>query len=357
VAVRLRPVLSSLPAYVPGRNVPGAIKLASNETPHPPLPHVVERIAAAAAAANRYPDASAVELTRALAERHGVDPAHVAVGCGSVSLCTQLVQAVADADEEVVYAWRSFEAYPIITAVSGASSVQVPLTDYAHDLTAMSDRITGKTRLVLVCNPNNPTGTAVRRHELVDFLRTVPEDVVVALDEAYREYVRDPDVPDGLTLLGRHPNLVVLRTFSKAYGLAGLRVGYAIAADPAVATALKQTQVPFAVTTVAQQAALASLEPAAEQQLRMRTEEVARERARVRTALRGLGYDVPPTEANFVWVPLGERTLAWAAGCEERRVIVRPFAGAGARVTVSTPEENDAFLAAAEELAPVGLAR
>jgi histidinol-phosphate aminotransferase len=356
VTVRLRPVLSSLPAYVPGRNVPGAIKLASNETPHPPLPYVVERIAAAAATSNRYPDASASELSNALAARYGVDPAQVAVGCGSVSLCTQLVQAVADADEEVVYAWRSFEAYPIITAVSGASSVQVPLTGHTHDLAAMAERITGKTRLILVCNPNNPTGTVVRRAELADFLKAVPEDVVVALDEAYREYVRDPDVPDGLTLLDGHPNLVVLRTFSKAYGLAGLRVGYAIAGDPAVARALRQTQVPFAVTSVAQQAALASLEGPAGEQLRMRTEQVAGERVRVRDALRGFGYDIPPTEANFVWVPLGERTLDWAVGCEQRRVIVRPFAGAGARVTVSTPEENDQFLAAAEELAPVALA-
>jgi len=335
--------------------VPGAIKLASNETPHPPLPHVVQRIAAAAAAANRYPDASAAELTRALADRHGVDASRVAVGCGSVSLCTQLVQAVADADEEVMYAWRSFEAYPIITAVSGASPVQVPLHDQRHDLAAMAERITGKTRLVLVCNPNNPTGTVVHHDELLDFLKAVPEDVVVALDEAYHEYVRDPAVPDGLALLDRHPNLVVLRTFSKAYGLAGLRVGYAIAADPSLARALRQTQVPFAVTTVAQEAALASLEPAAEEQLQMRTDEVARERVRVRDVLRGFGYDVPPTEANFVWVPLGERTVEWAAGCEERRVIVRPFAGAGARVTVSTPKENDAFLAAAKELAPVAL--
>jgi histidinol-phosphate aminotransferase len=318
---------------------------------------VVQRIAEAAAAANRYPDATCAELTGALADRFGVDPSRVAVGCGSVSLCTQLTQAVADADEEVVYAWRSFEAYPIITAVSGASSVQVASRDYTHDLAAMADRISGKTRLVLVCNPNNPTGTVVRRGELVDFVKAVPEDVVVALDEAYREYVRDPDVVDGLTLLDEHPNVVVLRTFSKAYGLAGLRVGYAIAADRTVAAALKQTQVPFALTTVAQQAALASLEAPAEEQLRMRTEEVARERVRVRAALRGFGYDVPPTEANFVWVPLGDRTVAWAAGCEERRVIVRPFAGDGCRVTVSTPAENDAFLAAAEELAPVALAR
>jgi histidinol-phosphate aminotransferase len=352
VSVHLRSVLSSLPAYVPGRTVAGAIKLASNETPHPPLPHVIDRIAEAAQSANRYPDSHSSALVAALADKYGVDADRVAVGCGSVSLCTQLTQAVADADDEVVYAWRSFEAYPIITAVSGASSVQVPLYDYTHDLDAMAERITGKTRLVFVCNPNNPTGTVVTREALIAFLRRVPEDVVVALDEAYREFVRDPEVPDGLTLLDEHPNLVVLRTFSKAYGLAGLRVGYAVAADPALTAALRQTHVPFSVTTVAQEAALASLEPAAEAQLHHRVAEVVTERDRVRDTLRGYGYDVPPTQANFVWVPLGEATAAWAAACEERKVIVRGFAGHGARVTVSTPEENERFLAAAAELAP-----
>jgi histidinol-phosphate aminotransferase len=350
VSIHLRPVLSTLPAYVPGRTVPGAIKLASNETPHPPLPHVIERIAAAAASANRYPDTNSVALTAALAARFGVDTSRVAVGCGSVSLCTQLVQAVADADEEVIYAWRSFEAYPIIAAVSGASSIQVPLRDHVHDLDAMAERITGKTRLIFVCNPNNPTATAVRRDALITFLRQVPEDVVVALDEAYREFVTDPSVPDGTTLLDEHPNVLVLRTFSKAYGLAGLRVGYAIASDPAVTTALRQTQVPFAVTTVAQEAALASLEPAAEAQLASRVAEVVVERDRVRDALVSFGYDVPPTQANFVWLALGDATAKWVAGCEERGVIVRGFAGHGARVTVSTAAENDRFLAAAHDL-------
>ncbi len=351
MSVRLRPMLSSLPAYVPGRTVPGAIKLASNETPHPPLPHVVERIAAAGANANRYPDSHSSALVAALAEKYGVDAARVAVGCGSVSLCTQLVQAAADADEEVLYAWRSFEAYPIIAAVSGASSAQVPLRDHVHDLAAMSERITGKTRVVFVCNPNNPTGTVVHRDELRAFLRRVPDDVVVALDEAYREFVRDPDVPDGLELLDEFDNLVVLRTFSKAYGLAGLRVGYAIAADPALIAAIRQTHVPFSVTTVAQEAALASLEAPAERQLQERVAEVVGERERVRSGLLAAGYEVPPTQANFVWLPLGEATAKWSAGCEDRKVVVRGFAGSGARVTVGTPEENDQFLAAATELA------
>jgi histidinol-phosphate aminotransferase len=348
----LRPMLETLPAYVPGRTVAGAIKLASNETPYPPLPSVVARIAEAATEVNRYPDSFATELTAALAAKYRLDVEQVRVGCGSVSLCTQLVQAVADADEEIIYAWRSFEAYPIITAVSGASAIQVPLSlDHVHDLEAMAERITGKTRLIFVCNPNNPTGTAVGRDALLAFLRAVPADVVVALDEAYREFVTDPDVPDGLALLDEFPNLIVLRTFSKAYGLAGLRVGYAVAADPALASALRQTQVPFAVTNVAQAAALASLEPQAEKELLERVAQIVEERTRVRDGLLEAGYDVPPSEANFVWLPLGDATTQWAAGCEERKVVVRAFAGAGVRVTVSSPEENDRFLAAAGELA------
>lgn len=351
----LRPALATLPAYVPGRTVPGAIKLASNETPYPPLPHVLSRIAEAAGDVNRYPDNFATELTAALAAKFGVDVDQVRVGCGSVSLCTQLVQAVVDADEEVIYAWRSFEAYPIIAAVSGASSIQVPLTgDHVHDLDAMLERITGKTRLIFVCNPNNPTGTAVGRDALVRFLQAVPSDVVVALDEAYREFVTDPAVADGLTLLDDFPNLVVLRTFSKAYGLAGLRVGYAVAAEPAIAAALRQTQVPFAVSTVAQAAALASLEPQAETQLLARVADIVAERSRVHSTLVEMGYEVAPSQANFVWLPLGEATTNWAAGCEDRQVIVRAFAGAGAgaRITISSPAENDRFLAAARDLVP-----
>ncbi|MGI8762318.1 MAG: histidinol-phosphate transaminase [Jatrophihabitantaceae bacterium] len=355
MTVNLRPVLSTLPAYVPGRTVPGSTKLASNETPYPPLPHVLERIGAAARGANRYPDNTSSELTQALAAKLGLAPERIAVGCGSVSLCTQLVQAVADADDEVLYAWRSFEAYPIIAAVSGASSVQVPLRDYAHDLDAMAERVTSKTRLIFVCNPNNPTGTAVRRAELLAFLRRVPEQVVVALDEAYREFVSDPSVPDGRRLLDEYPNVVVLRTFSKAYGLAGLRVGYALAADPAIAAALRQTQVPFAVSSVGQQAALACLEPAAEAQLMGRVAEIVAERARVRDSLLAVGYEVVPSQANFVWLPLGEAAAQWAAQCEARQVIVRAFAGHGVRVTISNAEENDRFLDAARALAPSAL--
>ncbi len=347
MTVRFRETLATVPSYVPGRSVPGSIKLASNETPYPPLPHVVDRIAAAAQEVNRYPDNFSRDLTERLAEKFGVAVDRVGVGCGSVSLCTQLVQSVADQGDEIVYAWRSFEAYPIIAAVSGASSVQVPLRDHVHHLDAMIEHITGKTRLIFVCNPNNPTGTAVSRSALESFLRRVPSDILVVLDEAYREFVTDSDVPDGTTFLDGYPNLVVLRTFSKAYGLAGLRIGYAIASDPAVITALRQTQVPFAVTYVGQAAALASLEPEAERQLLARVTEIVGERTRVANGLRELGYEVPPSEANFVWLPLGAGTVDWARGCEERKVIVRPFAGSGVRVTIGTTYENDQLLAAA----------
>jgi len=316
----LRPMLATLPAYVPGRTVPGAIKLASNETPYPPLPSVLARIAEAAADVNRYPDNASVVLTEALAAKYGVDVDQVRVGCGSVSLCTQLVQSVADADEEVIYAWRSFEAYPIIAAVSGASSIQVPLTGgHVHDLPSMAERITGKTRLIFVCNPNNPTGTAVGRDELVRFLRAVPADVVVALDEAYREFVTDPDVPDGLTLLAEFPNLVVLRTFSKAYGLAGLRVGFLIGHEP-VAAAARKTVLPFAVNGIAQAAAIASL--AAEPELLARVDQAVKERARVRDELLAQGWSVPPTEANFVWLRLGSSTC-WLTAAGPHRCASR----------------------------------
>jgi histidinol-phosphate aminotransferase len=352
----MRPVLSALPAYVPGRNVPGSIKLASNENAHGPLPHVLDRIAAAAADVNRYPDTNSSELMRALAGKFGIGVEHLVVGCGSVSLCQQLVQAAAGPTDEVIFGWRSFEAYPIITAIAGAQAVQVPLRDQVYDLPAMARAVTDRTRLIFVCNPNNPTGTAVPGVQLTEFLDQVPSDVLVVLDEAYREFVTDEKVQDGTGLLERYPNIIVLRTFSKAYGLAGLRIGYGLAADPAVATAVRQTQVPFAVTHVAQAAALASLEPEAEQQLAERVAEVVAERTRVTEGLRAAGYQLPDSEANFVWLAEGPAeqggidATAFGAGCEERGLIVRAFAGWGVRVTIGTAAENDKFLAAATDL-------
>ncbi len=227
-----RRVVQSLPAYVPGARVgvEGAYKLSSNENPFPPLPSVVDVVARAAADMNRYPDMFATDLAEALAKRHNVTPDAVVAGCGSVAVLGHVLQAFCDAGDEVVHAWRSFEAYPIAISLTGAVGVPVTLdADGRHDLPAMAAAVGPRTKVVLVCTPNNPTGPAVHADELDAFLAAVPEHVVVVLDEAYVHFVRDAAVPDGERLLATHPNLVVLRTFSKAYGLAGLRVGYALA--------------------------------------------------------------------------------------------------------------------------------
>jgi histidinol-phosphate aminotransferase len=339
--------LAALPSYVPGRTVPGAIKLASNEVPFGPLPGVVEAIAAAAADTHRYPDMGCVRLRDKLGERYGVDPARIVTGCGSVALADHLVRATClHRDDEIVYAWRSFEAYPIIAATAGATSVRVPnRPDHGHDLAAMAAAVTPRTRLVLVCSPNNPTGTASRRAELDAFLAAVPETTLVVLDEAYREFVTDPDVPDGLATYGDRPNVVVLRTMSKAWGLAGVRVGFLIAA-PAVADVVRKVLTPFSTSTLAQAAALAALDAADEVDRRVRR--VLAERDRLRTALGKLVPDVPESQSNFFWLPLGDGSAPFAAACERRGVIVRAFQGDGVRVTIGTEPENDAFLAAAE---------
>jgi histidinol-phosphate aminotransferase len=347
---RLRGALDGIPTYKPGRPAAAgglpAYKLSSNENPYPPLPSVLEVVRDAAAEFNRYPDMFATGLVAALARRFGVPPEHVATGTGSVGVAQQLVQATAGPGDEVVYAWRSFEAYPIIVQISGAASVPVPLRDETHDLDAIAAAITERTRLVFVCNPNNPTGTVVRRDILGRFLDRVPGDVLVVLDEAYREFIRDPEVPDGLDFYRERPNVAVLRTFSKAYGLAGLRVGFAIAQEP-VAEALRKTAVPFGVSGVAQAAAIASL--AAEDELLERCEAVVAERDRVRAALLDQGWHPPASEANFVWLRLGERTVEFAAACEKAGAVIRPFPGEGVRVTIGEPAANDVFLKAAQE--------
>jgi histidinol-phosphate aminotransferase len=345
---RFRPVLESFVSYQPGAK-PSApdgrsYKLSSNESPYGPLPSVVAAIAAAATQTNRYPDHGSAELTAAICDRFGVPGQHVAVGCGSVGLTQQLLCATAEPGDEVLYAWRSFEAYPKLADLSGAASVRVPLRDQGHDLELMADAITERTRIIFVCNPNNPTGTVVHRDELAAFLKVVPEDCLVVLDEAYHEYVRDPQVPDGLTLYRDRPNLAVLRTFSKAYGLAALRVGFLIAHEP-VAAAVRKTQLPFTVNAVAQAAAIASL--AAEAELLDRVELVVAERTRVREALLAQGWRVPPTEANFVWLPLGPESEEFAAASDRVGVAVRPYPPDGVRVSVADPEANDAFLAVA----------
>ncbi|MEU7903235.1 histidinol-phosphate transaminase [Actinoplanes sp. NPDC049118] len=347
--------LEALPAYVPGRNVADlarelgiaeAIKLASNEVPFGPLPGVAEAVAKAVTESHRYPDMGVIALRGRLAERYGVDPDRIVTGCGSVALAEHLAKATCLPGDEIVYSWRSFEAYPIIAAGVGATSIRVPNTPgHGHDLQAMADAITDRTRLVIVCNPNNPTGTSVRKEELDRFLARVPSDVLVVLDEAYREFVTDEQVPDALDTYGDRANVVVLRTMSKAWGLAGLRVGFLVA-QPEVAAAIRKVLTPFSTSLVAQAAALAALD--AEAEVTRRCALVVAERERVTEALRKLHPDVPTSQANFVWLPLGDGAVDFGAACEKQGVIVRPFAGDGVRVTIGTPEENDAFLAAAE---------
>ena len=345
---RFRPVLDTFPAYKPGKAPIAAAgeahKLSSNESPYGPLPSVIEVIAEAGGSVNRYPDNGAEALIAALAERFAVPAGHVAVGCGSVGVLKQLIEAVSDPGSEVLYAWRSFEAYPMLADLAGLTSVRVPLRQATHDLAAMAAAITPQTRLVLVCNPNNPTGTVVREPELTEFIDQVPADCLVVLDEAYREYIRDPGVPDGIDLYRDRPNVAVLRTFSKAYGLAGLRVGFLLGQED-VAEAVRKTMLPFTVSSVAQAAAIASL--SAENELLERVETVVKERDRVAAALRAEGWTVPDTEANFVWLSLGEHTMRFAESCDAAGIAVRPFAGDGARISIGTSAANDAFLAMA----------
>ena len=348
VSPRFRPVLDTVPAYKPGKaptaTAGEAHKLSSNESPYGPLPSVVEVIAEAGRGVNRYPDNGAGALIEAIAARFAVPIGDVAVGCGSVGVLQQLMGAVSDPGTELLYAWRSFEAYPLLADLAGATSVRVALRDETHDLPAMAAAITPRTRLILVCNPNNPTGTVVRERELVGFLDQVPSDCLVILDEAYREYIRDADVPDGIDLYRDRPNVAVLRTFSKAYGLAGLRVGFLIGHDQ-VAEAVRKTMLPFSVSSIAQAAAVASLN--AEDELLERVEMVVKERDRVRRTLIADGWTVPATEANFVWLRLGDQTEPFAEACDAAGIAVRAFPGDGARISIGAPAANEALLAVA----------
>ncbi len=345
-----RPNVLAIPAYVPGkpptpREGLTTYKLSSNENPYPPLPGVLDAAVAAAGQMNRYPDMGSTGLYAALSARFGVPVDHLALATGSVALIYQLVQAFCEPGDEVVYAWRSFEAYPIAATAAAATSVRVPVTaDGRHDLAAMLAAITERTRLVLVCTPNNPTGPAVTQTELDAFLAAVPPHVLVVVDEAYVEFVRMADPVDGVATYARHENVVLTRTFSKAYGLAGFRVGYAVAPAP-IAGALRAVSLPFGVSHVAQAAAVASL--AAEDALLERVEALVGERDRVLAGLREAGWDVPDAQGNFVWFGLGDRAADFAAAADAAGIVVRPFAGDGVRASIGEPEGNDRLLAVA----------
>jgi histidinol-phosphate aminotransferase len=349
---RLRAGLDRLPSYAMAADRPPVepvARLALNESPHPPLPGVLDALREAAEGVNRYPPLVPYALGEQLARRLGVAEEQIAVGPGSVSLCGQLVHATcATPQDRVVFAWPSFEAYPILVQLAGATAVPVPLAAGGrHDLRAMAAAVDARTRLVFVCTPNNPTGPAVGHNELERFLDAVPGDVVVALDAAYAEFVTDEAAADPLALLRARPNVCVLRTLSKAYGLAGLRVGYAVA-HPPVADALRRTVTPCAVTQLAQAAALAAL--AAQPETDRRVRQIVDERARVAGGLADLGWPVLPSQGNFVWLQLGEHAASFAAACAEQGVLVRAVPGHGVRISLGAPEENDALLAAAARL-------
>jgi histidinol-phosphate aminotransferase len=352
-SVRLRPEIAALPPYRQGRPAPAdGFKLSSNENPFPPLAGVVAAITASASEINRYPDATALPLRERLAERFGVSSDEVLVGAGSVSLLAQFIAAAAGPGHEVIYSWRSFEAYPGLVTVAGATSVRIPnRADHSHDLDAMAAAVTDRTRAVMVCSPNNPTGTVVTAAEFEAFMAAVPTHLLVLLDEAYSEFVRDEASVDGRTLIGRYPNLVILRTFSKAYGLAGLRVGYAIGPVP-ILDAARSTAIPLSVTAASTAAALASLESAAEAELLERVDVIAARRDRLREALTAQGWPLPQAQGNFVWLPTGEETVAVAERLFDAGLVTRAFPPEGIRVSVGEEESVDTLLRILGELVP-----
>jgi len=353
--VKLRPEIAALAAYKQGRSASkDGFKLSSNENAFDPLPGVRDAVARASEI-NRYPDGAAAALRGRLAERFDVDVDQVHLGAGSVALLSQFINAAAGPGDEVVYAWRSFEAYPGLVAVSGATSVTVPNdADGAHDLDAMADAITPNTRVVIVCSPNNPTGTIVTADAFTAFMERVPSDLLVLLDEAYTEFTTDPAAVDGKHLLARYPNLVVLRTFSKAYGLAGLRIGYAVG-PASILGAARAAAIPMSVTDVAQAAALASID--LEDELLERVARICLLRDDVRQRLIEQGWRVPEAQGNFVWLATGRETEAAADAFFDGDLAVRAFPPEGIRISIGEPASVEKLLKISQEIVqglPIG---
>lgn len=350
-APRANTRLGELPRYLPGRTseaamaehgLASAVKLASNESPFGPLPGVPEAVAAAVTGLNRYADHTAGAVRERFADQVGARPANVAVGPGSVGLLEQLALAFVEPGETVVYPWPSFIAYPQFTRLVAGTERTTPLVRHTFDVDALVAAIDERTRLVLVANPNNPTSTALRRDDLTQVVDAAGPDCLVVIDEAYHEFATGADVPDAIECFGNRPNVAVLRTLSKAYGLAGLRIGFLVA-DPTVIDAVDACAIPFGVNAVAQAAALAALDE--EQEVIRRAGIVTAERSRVAQQLRHLGLGVADSQANFWWLPAGAGSARLAAELERRGVVTRPL-GTGVRVTVGSPDENTRFLAA-----------
>lgn len=345
--VHIRPEVLQTVAYRQGKQAAvDAYKLSSNENPYPTHPAVLEAIAGSSP--NRYPDAGGLDLRTRLADRFGLTVDSVHIGAGSVSILAQLIQAVAGAGDEVMYAWRSFEAYPGLVTVAGATSVMVPnLPDHRHDLAAMAAAVTPRTRAIIVCSPNNPTGTIVTRDEFLAFLAAVPATVLVILDEAYIEFTTDETAVRGPELLAGHPNLVVLRTFSKAYGLAGLRIGYAIGSSY-VLDAARTTAMPLSVTEQAMRGAIAALDHEAE--LLSQVVEIAALRDRVWRQLLDQGWAVPKPHGNFVWLPTPGFTEQAADIFLEHGLVTRALGDDGVRITIGEAESVEKLLMASAEV-------
>ncbi len=342
-----RPAIADLPAYVAGRPAtprPGVTtyKLSSNENPYPPPQPILDAVAAAATQLNRYPDMGCADLYAALGESIDVPAGWLAAGTGSVAVLYHVLQAFCGPGDEVVHAWRSFEAYPIAITVAGATGVPVPLADGGrHDLDAMVAAVTPRTRAVVLCTPNNPTGPALGHADVLGVIERIPSGVLVVVDEAYREFVRRDDPVDGVALVRAHANVITMRTFAKAFGLAGLRVGYCVA-RPEVIAAVRACSLPFGVSTIAQSAAIAALGCTAE--LDSRVAAIVAERERIVARLRQQGWTIPDAQGNFVWLGLGDRAAEFAEVADAAGIVVRPFAGDGVRVSIGDPAGNDVFL-------------
>ncbi|MFP7696683.1 histidinol-phosphate transaminase [Trueperella sp. LYQ143] len=336
----LRPDLSSLPAYVAGQPAldPAVIKVASNEMPFPTLPAVAAAITQRIGMLNRYPDMANEVLRSAIAAHHEVSIECVVVGNGSTALIEDVLTALCVPGDEVVIPWRSFEAYPIAIQVAGAQAVRVPLRDGGRlDLPRMAEAITDRTRAVLVCTPNNPTSTALTHSELAEFVRLVPEHIPVIIDEAYGDFLRMDDPVRGIELACNAPNVLSLRTFSKAYALAGIRVGYAVGAHELI-RALHLVGTPFGVNMLAQSAAVAALQQ--REEVMRRCEVICSERDKLVAALRALGWKGPAPQGNFLWFATGEETARFERLCRAEGIIVRAFSDEGVRVTVAEPEAS-----------------